>query len=58
MEQLAEMGAKVIDAAVVCDGNTITSSGPSTATEVALALVTTLTSPENTALIRELMGFD
>jgi len=57
-QQLAEMGAEVIDAALVRDGNVITSTGPSTAVDVALVLVEMLTSPENTANIREMMGFD
>ena len=56
-QQLAEMGAEVVDAALVRDGNVITSAGPSTAVGVALPLVETLTSPENAAQIRELMGF-
>ena len=57
-QQLAEMGAEVVDAALVRDGNVITSTGPSTAAGVALALVEMLTSPENAAKIKELMGFD
>jgi 4-methyl-5(b-hydroxyethyl)-thiazole monophosphate biosynthesis len=57
-QQLVGMGAEVIDEAIVRDGNAITSSGPSTATGVALALVEVLTSPENAARIRELMGFE
>ena len=57
-KQLAEMGAKVVDASLVRDGNVITSTGPSTAVDVALALVEMLTSPENAAKIAELMGFD
>ncbi|MFL7792416.1 MAG: DJ-1/PfpI family protein [Anaerolineae bacterium] len=57
-QQLAEMGAKVVDATLVCDGNVITSTGPSTAADVALALVEMLTSPENANEIRKLMGFD
>jgi 4-methyl-5(b-hydroxyethyl)-thiazole monophosphate biosynthesis len=56
--QLAEMGAEVIDAPLVRDGHVITSTGPSTAAAVALALVEALTSPENTDKIRELMGFE
>ena len=57
-QQLAEMGAEVIDATLVRDSNVITSTGPSTAAAVALALVEMLTYPENAAKIRELMGFD
>jgi 4-methyl-5(b-hydroxyethyl)-thiazole monophosphate biosynthesis len=56
-QQLAEMGAEVVDADLVRDGNVITSAGPSTAVDVALALVETLTSRENAGKIRELMGF-
>lgn len=56
--QLAEMGAEVIDAALVRDDNVVTSTGPSTAADVALTLVEALTSPENAAKIRELMGFE
>jgi 4-methyl-5(b-hydroxyethyl)-thiazole monophosphate biosynthesis len=56
--QLAEMGAEVIDAPLVRDGHVITSTGPSTAAAVALALVEALTSPENADKIRELMGFE
>ena len=57
-QQLAEMGAEVIDASLVRDGNVITSAGPSTAADVALALVEMLTSPENAAQVCELMGFE
>ena len=57
-QQLAEMGAEVIDEMSVRDGNVITSTGPSTAADVALALVEALTSRENAARIRELMGFE
>jgi 4-methyl-5(b-hydroxyethyl)-thiazole monophosphate biosynthesis len=57
-QQLAEMGAEVVDASLVRDGNVITSTGPSTAVDVALAMVEMLTSPENAAQVRELMGFE
>jgi 4-methyl-5(b-hydroxyethyl)-thiazole monophosphate biosynthesis len=57
-QQLAEMGVEVVDANLVHDENVITSTGPSTGVDVALVLVETLTSPENAAKIRELMGFD
>ena len=56
-KQLAELGANVVDAAIVVDGNKITSTAPATAIEVALKLVEMLTSPENAARIRQLMGF-
>jgi 4-methyl-5(b-hydroxyethyl)-thiazole monophosphate biosynthesis len=57
-QQLAEMGAEVIDAPLIRDGHVITSAGPSTAAAVALALVEALTSRENADKIRELMGFE
>jgi 4-methyl-5(b-hydroxyethyl)-thiazole monophosphate biosynthesis len=57
-QQLAELGAQVVDANLVHDGNVITSTGPSTAVDVALALVEALTTPENAAKIAELMGFE
>jgi len=57
-QQLAETGTEVIDAALVRDGNVITSTGPSTAVEVALALLEILTSQQNADKIRELMGFN
>jgi 4-methyl-5(b-hydroxyethyl)-thiazole monophosphate biosynthesis len=57
-EQLAEFGAEVVDASIVRDGNVITSTGPSTSVPVALALLEILTSRENAARIREIMGFE
>jgi 4-methyl-5(b-hydroxyethyl)-thiazole monophosphate biosynthesis len=57
-KQLAELGAEVVDASMVRDGNVITSTGPSTSVPVALALLELLTSPENAAHIREIMGFE
>ncbi len=56
-KQLAELGAKVVDAAIVTDDNKITSTSPATAIEVALALVERLTSRRNAERIRHLMGF-
>lgn len=56
-KQLADFGANVVDAAIVADGNKITSTSPATAIDVALALVEKLTSPENANRIRHLMGF-
>jgi 4-methyl-5(b-hydroxyethyl)-thiazole monophosphate biosynthesis len=56
-QQLAEMGAEVIDAAIVQDGNVITSTGPSTAVDVALTLLEALAARENAEKTRELMGF-
>lgn len=56
-KQLAELGANVVDAAVVTDDNKITSTSPATAIEVALTLVEKLTSRQNAEQIRHLMGF-
>ena len=56
-KQLAELGANVVDAAIVADDNKITSTSPATAIEVALALVEKLTSRQNAERIRHLMGF-
>ena len=55
--QLAELGANVVDAAIVADDNKITSTSPATAIDVALALVENLTSRDNAERIRHLMGF-
>ncbi|MBM83890.1 MAG: DJ-1 family protein [Planctomycetaceae bacterium] len=55
--QLAELGAAVVDTSIVTDDNKITSTSPATAIDVALTLVETLTSPENSERIRQLMGF-
>ena len=56
-KQLAELGANVVDAAIVADDNKITSTSPATAIEVALMLVERMTSRENAERIRHLMGF-
>ena len=56
-QQLAELGADVVDAAIVADDNKITSTSPATAIEVALTLVEKLTSWHNAERIRHLMGF-
>ena len=55
--QLAEFGAEVVDDPIVVEGNTITSTSPATAIEVALTLVARLTTAENAERIRRLMGF-
>ncbi|MGE5702401.1 MAG: DJ-1/PfpI family protein, partial [Clostridia bacterium] len=56
--QLAEMGACVIpDQSIVIDDNIITSYNPSTAFDVAFALLEALTSRENTDNVKRLMGF-
>jgi 4-methyl-5(b-hydroxyethyl)-thiazole monophosphate biosynthesis len=57
-QQLAEMGAEVVDSPIVRDGNVITSAGPFTAVDVALTLVEALTAQEGADKTRELMGFD
>jgi len=56
-KELAAMGAEVIDAQLVQDGNIITSTSPATATEVAFALLKKLTSPDNAEAVRQWMGF-
>ena len=56
--QLAEMGAHVLaDQSIVIDNNIITSFNPSTAFDVAFALLESLTSTENTNHVKKLMGF-
>lgn len=56
--QLAEMGANVLgDEPIVVDDNIITSFNPSTAFDVAFTLLETLTSTENSNLIKKQMGF-
>lgn len=57
IKQLAEMGVETVRERVVVDGRIITSNGPSTAVEVALELVTMLSSRENADHIGYLMGF-
>ena len=57
-KQLAQLGARVVDAPVVQDGNVITSTGPGTATDVAFRLLEALTSIETVNQIRHLMGFE
>jgi len=54
---LAEMGVDVVQQPIVRDGNIITSWNPSTALEVAFQLLELLTSVEQAAKIRKLMGF-
>lgn len=56
-KQLADMGAEVVDAGLVRDGNVITSAAPSTAIDVAFTLLAEVTSAENTSHIRHMMGF-
>ncbi|MFW6103367.1 MAG: DJ-1/PfpI family protein [Chloroflexota bacterium] len=56
--ELAGFGATVVDRHVVRDGQVVTSSSPSTAADVAFVLLEMLTSPENVAKTRHMMGFD
>ena len=56
-QQLAEMGANVLDAPIVRDRNITTSTSPATAIEVAFDLLERLTSRDNADHIREMMGF-
>lgn len=46
-------GADVIDASVVCDGNLITSQGPATAVDFALAVVNFIRGEEVTAALKK-----
>jgi 4-methyl-5(b-hydroxyethyl)-thiazole monophosphate biosynthesis len=55
--ELAEMGAEVVDSPLVRDGSIITSTSPATAAEVAFTLLELLTSPQNAAHTRHVMGF-
>jgi len=56
-QQLAQMGATIVDAPIVLDENVITSTSPATAVDVGFALLERLTSNENAEKIRTLMGF-
>jgi len=56
-KQLKEMGAIVVDEAIVQDKNIITSTSPATAPDVAFLLLETLTSKKNTNHIKKLMGW-
>lgn len=53
--ELEAHGVRFVDAAIVTDGAFITSTGPGTAIEVALALLASLTTPENAAHVRARM---
>ena len=53
--ELEAHGAQFVDEAVVIDGNIITSTGPGTAIEVALALLAMLTSKANADNVRHAM---
>lgn len=57
-KQLSEFGANVLgDEPIVVDKNIITSYNPSTALDVAFKLLELLTSKENCAKVKNLMGF-
>lgn len=55
--QLATYGVNVVRERIVIDDNIITSSNPGTAMEVAFILLEMLTSANNTAKVKELMGY-
>jgi protein deglycase len=55
--ELSDFGAIVLDELMVIDKNIITSTGPSTAIDVALKLLELLTDKDNSSKIRRLMGF-
>ncbi|MCE1198022.1 MAG: DJ-1/PfpI family protein [Marinilabiliales bacterium] len=56
-QSLAACGVEVVHQPVVVDGKVITSWNPSTAIEVALTLLSWLTTKENAGKIGQLMGF-
>lgn len=56
-EALRDFGVNVLHQPVVAEDNIITSWNPSTAMDVAFLLLEHLTTPENTAHIKRLMGF-
>jgi 4-methyl-5(b-hydroxyethyl)-thiazole monophosphate biosynthesis len=55
--QLSGFGANVLDRKVVVENNIITSTGPSTAIDVAFTLLEMLTGKANTLLIKHYMRF-
>jgi len=55
--QIADMGAKVLDQDIVVDENIITSTGPSTALGVAFTLLEMLTDKENVDIVKNYMRF-
>jgi protein deglycase len=55
--ELADYGAIVLEESIIIDKNIITSTGPSTAIDVALKLLELLTDKANSYKIRKLMGF-
>lgn len=56
--KLRESGVNIINQPIVEDSNIITSWNPSTAMDVAFALLEKLTSLENTNNVKSLMGFE
>jgi 4-methyl-5(b-hydroxyethyl)-thiazole monophosphate biosynthesis len=56
--QLAEFGAIVKDEKMVVDNNIITSTGPSTAIDVAFTLLEMLTDKENVKAVKHYMRFE
>ncbi len=56
-KQLAEFGAEIQDKSIVVDKNIITSTGPSTALDVAFTLLEMLTDKENVDLVKKYMRF-
>ena len=57
-DQLRTFGVNVMNKPIVIDDNVITSWNPSTAIDVALILLESLTSTANADYIREIMGFE
>ena len=57
-KQLADFGAIIQDERIVVDKNIITSTGPSTALDVAFNLLEMLTGRENVDLVKKYMRFE
>ena len=55
--QLAELGARVLDASLVVDERIITCHGPAAALDVAFTLLEMLSSEENVESVKKAMGF-
>lgn len=56
-KQLAEFGVEVLDKAVVCDRQVVTSTAPSASAGAAFKFLELLTDKENTEKIKDIMGF-
>jgi 4-methyl-5(b-hydroxyethyl)-thiazole monophosphate biosynthesis len=56
-KELSAYGVNVVNKPIVFENNIITSCGPSTAIDVAMMLLKSLTNKENTQHIRKIMGF-